>query len=862
MAALTHDVQLDGLREGDLVERIGGKGVGLVRLRRLSLPVPAFFVLEAREWRKSGRFPDKLQAPLLAALERLGPGPYAVRSSAVAEDGARLSFAGQLESVLGPETPEDVERAISTCWRSGTSERVLAYSAQHGIEPSAVAVVIQRLVQPDAAGVLFTATPEDPDRALISAAWGLGEGVVQGSVPCDSFRVSAAGEIEAELDDKDVAIQLVEGQLERVEVPLDQRAVACLSESVVRKLARIGRDLEQELGHPQDIEFAVLDQAITVLQVRPVTATIARGRKLLWDNSNIVESYNGVTTPMTYSFASRAYTIIYQLFCRVMGVDAATLRENEPMFHRMIGLVQGRVYYNLNAWYGILTLLPGYKLNRAFMEQMMGVAEVAQDADAEAEAAAWQKALIHGPRVAWLSLTLAWRLATLDRSVRQFEATFAQAYQLHRDKDLDKLSPFELLDIYSDLETRLLWAWTPPIVNDFFVMIFYGMLRKQCQQLTGDEDTRLHNELLAGEGGLESTAPTIEALHMASRMRKDPELVELFTGPASDAEVLDEALRHEGFARRFRRYLRLYGDRCVDELKLETASLRQDPSFLISTLRNYLRGRPVDPNRFGEEERALRGRAEQQAFALVSGPKALLFQWILDKTRLRVKTRENLRFARTRIFGLVRDIIRAWGLRLVEAGKLEAREDVFYLTVEEVQGWIRGTTVTTDLRGLVELRRAEFDAFRAGARPDERFYTRGPVHLANTFKGKVHPSLSAEGQLMGTPCCPGVAEGPVRVLDDPRQGATLAGEILVAERTDPGWVPLYPCISGLIIERGSLLSHSAVVAREMGIPTIVGLRGLTARLNDGDRVRMDGGSGLVELLDELSDEATEDLAEE
>jgi phosphohistidine swiveling domain-containing protein len=864
MAALTHDAALDGLTDEALISRVGGKGLGLCRLRRLKLPVPPFFVLEAREYRKSGRFPAKLEAPLLAALEKLGPGPYAVRSSAVAEDGAKLSFAGQLESVLGPETPEDVQRAISTCWRSGNSERVQAYCAQSGVEPSPVAVVVQRLVRPISAGVLFTATPEDPDRALISAAWGLGEGVVQGSVPCDTFRVSAAGEIEAELDDKDTRIELVQGQLESTEVPLDQRDIACLSESVIRKLARLGAELEGELGRPQDIEFAVSDEGVHILQVRPVTATIPRGRKLLWDNSNIVESYNGVTTPMTYSFAKRAYTIIYQLFCRVMGVDAATLRENEPMFHRMIGLVQGRIFYNLNAWYGILTLLPGYKLNRSFMEQMMGVSEVAADEDAEAEAAGWQRALIHGPRVAWLSLTLVWRLATLDRSVRQFEQTFAEAYATHRDKDLDSLGAFELMDIYSDLETRLLWAWTPPIVNDFFVMIFYGMLRKQCQQLTGDEDTRLHNELLAGEGGLESTAPTIEALHMAARMRKDEGLVELFTGPASDAEVYEQAMQHEGFARRFARYIRLYGDRCVDELKLETASLRQDPSFLVSTLRNYLRGRPVDPNRFGEEERALRVRAEQQAFGLVSGARGVLFKWILDKTRLRVKTRENLRFSRTRIFGLVRDIIRAWGLRLVEAGKLDAREDVFYLTIDEVQGWIRGTTVSTDLRGLVELRRAEFEGFQAGARPDERFYTRGPVHFANSFKGKVLPSLSADGQLQGTPCCPGVAEGPVRVLDDPRQGATLAGEILVAERTDPGWVPLYPCISGLIIERGSLLSHSAVVAREMGIPTIVGLRGLTERLNDGDRVRMDGGSGLVELLDEepSPDEVTEDLAEE
>jgi len=845
MAVIAHAADLVTQEVG--ADRIGGKGLGLVRLKRLELPVPDFFVLEAAEFRKSGRFPKKLRAPVEKALAKLGDGPWAVRSSAVAEDGAAHSFAGQLESVLGCGTADEVVDAIATCWLSGNSERVRAYCAEAGIEPGAVAVVVQRFVDPEASGVMFTGTPEDPDRCLISAAWGVGEGVVQGVVPCDTFRVDSRGQIDEELEDKDEAFRVGAGV---TPVPLDQRGIPCLSDEVIRRVAAIGRRLDAELGGPQDIEFCVAGEAISVVQVRPVTVYVPRGRKLLWDNSNIVESYNGVTTPMTYSFAKRAYTIIYQLFCRVMGVDAATLRTNEGMFHRMIGLVRGRVYYNLNAWYGVLTLLPGYQVNRAYMEQMMGVAEVAEDEDAGAEAAGWQKVLIWYPKLAWLGVTMLWRVATLDRTVDRFQKLFREAYREHRARDFDALSPFELLSIYQDLETRLLWEWTPPIVNDFFVMIFYGVLKKQCQQLTGDEDTNLHNELLAGEGDLESTEPTIEALRIADRLR-DSELAEVFQGEASDAEVLAAALQDEDFRKRFDRYIARYGDRCVDELKLETLSLRHRPDFLVAILRNYLRGERMNPAEFGASERRLRLSAEARAFARLSGVKAHVFTWVLDNTRRRVKCREDLRFARTRIFGLVRDIIRAWGLKLVEAGKLDAREDVFYLTIDEVQGFLRGTTVTTNLRGLVELRRAEFAEYHEGPRPDERFHTRGMVYVGNRFRGPIQPAIDADGNLVGTGCCPGRVEGPCVVLDDPSGGARLSGEILVAERTDPGWVPLYPSISGLLVERGSLLSHSAVVAREMGIPTIVGLRGLTERVQDGDVVRMDGDTGVVEVLDSV-----------
>jgi phosphohistidine swiveling domain-containing protein len=834
---------------------VGGKAAGLGLLLSEGLPVPPFFVI-----------PPELELDrkiLKAALEQLGPGPYAVRSSALAEDGAQHSFAGQLESVLGVKTIAKIDAAIQTCRASGQSERVQAYCASHGIEPGPVAVVVQRMIRGEASGVMFTRDPDMPEHTLISAAWGLGEGVVQGSADCDSFRVGPDGAVEAEVIDKQQHIKLVGEEPVERPVPRAKQDQPVLREAQVRQLVTWGRQLERIGGRPQDVEFTIEGDKIWLVQTRPITTPVPWGRKLLWDNSNIVESYSGVTTPLTYSFASGAYNTVYRLFLRVMGVSVRTIQENDAIFQRLIGLIQGRVYYNLNAWFRLIALLPAYQYNRVAMQQMMGVSEVAADEDAEAPASAWQRNLVHKPRMVWLVLTLIWRLIFLRRDTRRFQREFEDAVGGHRKRDLDSLPPDQLLAIYNDLQRRLLMRWTPPLVNDFFCMIFHSALRKQCAQLLcgGDEarGAAMANALLAGQGELESTAPTRALLERAARLRAAPWAMELFDSSATDTEVLEGARRDPTFARWLDAWMERYGDRCIDELKLETTPLREQPEFIIASLRNYLRGEPLDPSQFGAGERRRRELAEQQARQQLTGWRRGLFLWILGRARETVATREDLRFLRTRIFGLVRDIFRALGGQMAAAGQLDDPSDVFYLQLEELFGWVEGNTPCTRFQGLVALRREEFDGYRQLPGPPERFHTWGPVHRHNRFAGvRKEAELDDDGMLRGTPCYPGLVEGEVRVLTSPGSGARLDGDILVTPRTDPGWVPLFPSISGLLVERGSPLSHSAVVAREMGIPTVVGLRGLTSLIQDGQRVRMDGGAGTVKPLPpraRLEDEA-------
>ena len=300
-------------------------------------------------------------------------------------------------------------------------------------------------------------------------------------------------------------------------------------------------------------------------------------------------------------------------------------------------------------------------------------------------------------------------------------------------------------------------------------------------------------------------------------------------------------------------YLGRFGDRCMDELKLETKTLRDDPSFLIQMIRAYVAQGNLDPTSSRERELGIRQQAEALAFGRLGGPKKSAFSYVLRQTRARVRDRENLRFERTRVFGVVRRLFMAIGQHFVRAGKLEHGDDILYLTKEEIFGHLDGVGLTQDLRALVLTRRCEFESYKEQPPPPDRFETSGPPGEAALPEEALTTPAAAGADLSGVGCCPGVVRAPVRVVRDPREARDLTGRILVAERTDPGWTLLFPAVAGLLVQRGSLLSHSAIVAREMGLPCVVGISGLLSSLVDGDVVEMNGTTGVIRRLESASE---------
>ncbi|MFL5538185.1 MAG: PEP-utilizing enzyme, partial [Longimicrobiaceae bacterium] len=374
--------------------------------------------------------------------------------------------------------------------------------------------------------------------------------------------------------------------------------------------------------------------------------------------------------------------------------------------------------------------------------------------------------------------------------------------------------------------------------------VLHGMIRSW---LPGAYPGALTNQLIAGASGLVSAEPVRLLAALAGRARDDARLHALLTGDATPAEVWEALHADPAFAELaagLRAFQERFGDRCPDELKLEAASWAASPEALVQAL---CAGAAAGEGPVGSGEE-LRARAEDAVRERLPPDRSVLFFAVVDQLRQVVQARENTRFERTRAFGVIRRLFTAMGERLAGAGALADPRDVHYLTTDELFAWLDGHAVSGDLRPLVAGRRAEFETYRLLADPPRRFATRGPPALSAlepvTPPDKGPPAVP-EGMLRGTGCCPGVVRAAVRVVRDPRQPGELAGRILVAEQTDPGWTLLFPAVAGVLVQRGSILSHAALVARELGVPCVVGIPRLLDVLRDGEEVVMDGTTGIV-----------------
>ena len=797
----------------------------------------------------------------------------AVRSSAPDEDAAGQSFAGQLESVLAV-APADVPARVADVWRSAFAPSVEAYRQSQNLEgpPAPPAVIVQEMVDADCAGVAFSAHPTTGQRGLcvVSAVRGVGTTLVDGTETGDTITVERTGAVVSHETAPQHVAHRVDPSAGIRAVPLeDASGVPVLTADQAAEVAHLARRCARHFGRPQDIEWAWADDTLHLLQSRPITRLTGMpdpdAPLRVWDNSNIAESYAGVTTPLTFTFARRAYEGVYRSFLRVMRVSNDVIDARADALGSLIGLLRGRLYYNLRHWYDILSVLPGFRFNRTFMEEMMGVGKaLPEDLLPECSTPSLGAKIRDGFRMVALVLRLVLYYRTMDTRVADFSDALDAALQPPA-PGLEQMRLDELASFYQTLEDDMLARWDVPIANDFFTMIFFG-LSKRAVERWGGAASDCYADLIAAPDAIISTEPARRMRAMAALVAERPTLVEtLCTGTSSDIEAA--LARHPDLRDAFDGYVARFGDRCINELKLESPTVRDDPVPFWRSVGALARRSSVadeaPPEAPGPDpaERLAAAR-ERLADALAGRPlRRRLTHGLLRHARRRIADRENLRFERTRVFGMVRRIFREMGRRLTAHDALDAPQDVFYLEREELLGVVDGTASTSNLRALVAARRDTFAAHRDASPPPDRFCTRGAVHIFDPIPDpaatdpndtdardadEVTTGDGAAGtEWTGTGCCPGTVRGPVRVVTDPRAASLDDDAILVARRTDPGWITLLARARGLIVEHGNLLSHAAIVSRELNLPSVVGLPHATERLRDGDVVTLNGQTGTV-----------------
>jgi phosphohistidine swiveling domain-containing protein len=850
----------------------GGKAANLAELSQKGYNVPSWICITCTAF-------SHLESPcfrktLKQELEKFGLGEeyVAVRSSGIGEDSSNNSFAGIHSSYLFQKGLDAILQSIKQCQASCFSERAMEYRKQQKLSLTDIrtGVIIQKMVNSEISGVAFSRDPlslNHKDRVVVNSVWGVGEGLMNGEIEADLFYIHRNSlDVSSKVATKESQYtQGPAGGLHKIELSKEMQDRPSLTSVQAQEVAKMVMQLENHYAQPQDFEWAFAEGHLYCLQTRPISTLppSAYYRNLdtvcLWDNSNIIESYSGVTTPLTFSFARFCYEEVYRQFCRVIAVPPEMIRSYEPLFKNMLGLLRGRIYYNLVNWYRLAILLPGASNNKEFMEIMMGVKQrLSPELSEKIGFPKSPQGMSFFQKTKLFTVSI-WRFLTIKKIVSRFQNNFDAVYVEAKRSNFKNLSIKELTQLYQNLTDSLLKRWQAPIINDCLCMIFFGILKKLTQRWVHSDDPSLQNSLLCGEGGLESAEPTKMLMQIAEIIDTGEESFRKWFLDTSSDEIMDQLKEHsEAVHELFEQFLEKYGFRCVDELKLEVNDLHDDPTFVVDAVASYVRMKSYSWKEMEEREQKMRTRAESEAFSTLRGFKKWIFQFVLKNARRAIRDRENMRFARTKIFGVVRLLFRAMGSHLVQLNVLQSPSDIFYLTVDEIFSYIEGRSADLNLSDIATRRKAEFDQFRNSTPPPDRLLTRGPVGFSLTHTQLLscdpledHSSVETEepNTLRGTPCSPGIVEGIVRVVRDLKDARGLKGEILVTERTDPGWVPLYPSCSGLLIERGSLLSHSAIVARELGLPTVVGITGgLMQKLQTGMKVKMDATKGTVTIL--------------
>jgi rifampicin phosphotransferase len=805
----------------------GGKAYALAESAAAGCSVPGFFVVIP-----DALGPDQSLAPAaacelatqLSQLAGQGFARFAVRSSARSEDGSLNSHAGQFLTLLDV-TAGGVPEAAARVIRSGLGEGVTRYRAAKGIaSPELPAAVVQGMVTASVAGVAFGADPVSgrTDRVVVSAVKGLADRLVAGKEDGETWRID-------------------KGALEILEAP--QRDV--LTADGARAVARLCLRVESRKGSPQDVEwaFGADGSGPYHLQDRPITGRLLpawtpESRLTVLDNSNIVESYPGLVSPLTFSFAAMAYARVYRSFLGMVGVSRCVIDAHASDLANMLSLVDGRIYYNLGSWYRLLSVLPLFSRNRQSMERMMGVSQPIPE---EALGATRQPGVIAAMRLIFGLLREA---ILLGRTRSRFMARIAASVPAGgRAEDLATMPLSALASEYRRIEAALLDRWDAPIVNDFLCMMAYGGSRRLLERWSGHKGLALHNDVMIGQGDIVSAAPARlirkagEALAQAGAQLRDG-----IAGGETHA-----AFTHPLLGPKLHAYVDRFGDRRIGELKLESPTLSDDPAPLLAAVvaasRRIATAEPPTISPGADLMQHFAGQPMRRWIASA----------LLAYAKARIRDRENLRFERTRIFGRARRVFLAIGGALAASGRVATADDVFFLTVDEVLGAAEGHAVTHDLPALIAARKTEHARCAALPDPPERILVRGAV---GDRGARIQPAPEAPGPAVaqprerrGTPCGSGRAAGSVRVIRDPIADQLQPGEVLVARHTDPGWVQHFVNAAAVVAERGSVLSHSAIVSRELGIPCVVALADACTWLSSGDLVEVDGSTGVVRRVD-------------
>jgi rifampicin phosphotransferase len=802
---------------------------------------------EARKQIEAAPLPKGLAQELNTLWQEVGercPWGFAVRSSATCEDGALVSMAGLADSILGVRGADALALAVRQVWASLASGRALAYLAAHGVRDVGMAVILQRVVEAQAAGVMFTRAPDGrargaDDERIVNVGFGLGAPVVNGVTAPDVLRIDARGRLVGSIIAHKPRSTIV-GSGGVTEVAVEDPDRPALSRERIGELAEIAARLEKLEAVAWDVEFACDAERTWIVQARPATG---RGfpdggnADTVWSSVNVGEALPGVATPFTWSVAGAFSEAGFRRAFAALGCRV-------PKHARIVGNVHGRFYLNLTQFMRIAAQVP-FLDPRTLVELAGGWGgdELATQVEDVSRRGFYLRLPLTASRLLREQLRL-------DDHVKTFEAFAEKQWRAQSALDLAILPDDGVARRLRDIQALLERAGTVMLTCASSALGSHLALKAMLERVVPLDGERLAQSLTSGIRDVESARPAIGIMHVAGLARREPE-----AGAAIEREstVGLDAIPEGPTRRALQSFLELYGDRAVREAELSTPRWKEDPRPVLRMLRAAVR---TEAHRMEGTIARAKATADGEMARLM--PKLNIFEQtilrhLVARAQRSARLRERMRAWVTRVLGMLREAALDADRRLlrrdaelgadwravVESGvALASVRGVFFLTIDEVVGALREPQV--ELAALVRSRRAELARDRARPDPPATFVGSPPPLVLPPWGGEV---------MRGLPASAGVVEGRARVLlREDEMDALQPGEILVVHTTDVGWTPLFLVAAGVVTELGGPLSHAAVVAREFGVPSVVNVAGATHAIRTGDMLRVDGDRGMVERL--------------
>lgn len=790
--------------ESSSVEQVGGKGLHLQKLYSWGAPVPPFFIISTDcfdFFQKNGELPSEV-------IERfdqffLRHEKIALRSSMISEDQADASFAGLFETILDV-TKTNWRKSLETIFLSTKSPRVIEYISKKSLNVELkMAVVVQELIEVEKSGVLFTRSPISPTALIaIDAGFGLGEGVVSGLVDVDHYQFTRN-------------LELVTKKIN------NQNEV--LNSNELTELLTLALTLEKKTKYPSDIEWGFKNNKITIFQIRPITRSFQPITYFV--DTNLSESYPGVVSPFTANFVKKAYENVFKESALLLGANEEKFKKLSFHYEKLISCVDNHLYYNLEHYYAVLRALPGGEKNISNWHRMIGGQMDGVEIPYHATAPSFLESVS--------SLFNLIKLGVNKGSIFNKFIHDLNFMKLEIQKETEKLTTSnEIINYLNHLINRPL-GFGLTVINDIFIMIGLGMLTSALKRKGFKENDVI--DLLKTSHEVDSIKPLehfeilIKSLgndfiyqfkNYDFKISMDP-----YTQALGDLEK-------KGFSsevNRLKEFLDLYGDRSFEELKLESLPLKNNPALFLKLI-DWCKSHTEKKHEPIKREMTI--------------PLGVFEKIILNFTKEAISIRESTRLWRGKFYHLLRELILKLSEELSRSDS-HFRDmtvlDFFSLTHDEWKLFAQGLMTSNELQDLMNNRR--------GWQQQVQIFP----EIIPWVETEPLPSINFAAlnhELSGQGVSPGEIEGYALVLDSPHEAFESSVEdfILVTKNTDPAWVYIMSRSKGLISEKGSLLSHTAIIGRELNIPTIVGVKGATKKIKSGEKIRMNAAKGTIQIL--------------